>query len=461
MRENNSSDSKIHTFSGLDLPKPVSRALEQQQLEEMTPVQQQAIPQVRTGGDLMVAAATGSGKTLAFAVPIVQAMLEKPAPNTSTRALILAPTRELARQLHKQFDLLTQSSRVEVGAITGGAVFKYQKAMLRKNPEIVIATPGRILEHVQKGSADMGDLEFLVLDEADRMLDLGLGDEVLELAGACNPGRQTLLFSATLRRGAITELAGKLMQQPQMLEVDSAHTAHKAITQQYCTVDDDSHKARLLTWLLAHEPADKVVIFCNTRARVEALGEVLGHHNLDSVILHGDLTQDERNEVTHRFRLGRAKILLATDVAARGLDIKGVDLVVNYDMAQSPDDYVHRIGRTGRAGEEGLAVSLIARSDWRRKGAVEKFLDMGMEQRVIKGLQGKYRGERPPESRQAPSPWDKSAKKPAGKKPGAGRPHKKPAAGKRPGGKGQAGKGLGGRFGDGSAPLTIKPRKKD
>lgn len=379
-------------FTDFPLNKQLFKALNKLGLEKPTPVQEQTIPQALAGKDLLVSAETGSGKTAAFLLPTLTQLLAEDAPNSGTRALILVPTRELARQIFKNCKDLSVFTRLQAGMIMGGQEFKFQKALLRKNPEIIIATPGRLVEHMAQENVDLQDLEVLILDEADRMLDMGLSEDVLKIANACNPQRQTMLFSATLSHKGVLKVAEDVLTKPQTLTLSRPQDKHASITQQVVLADDPAHKERLTNWLLANETYAKALIFTNTKVQAEKLNGLLRYHNHPVGLLHGDMTQDERNHVMTQLRQGRIKVLVATDVAARGLDIRGIDLVVNFDMARNGDDYIHRIGRTGRAGETGLAITYIAAPDWNLMTGVERYLQVSFERRVIKGLEAKFKG---------------------------------------------------------------------
>jgi len=378
-------------FQEFKLNKQLIKAIDKLGFKEPTPVQQQAIPEVQEGRDIMVCAETGSGKSAAFLLPILERMLSVKAPNSGTRALVLVPTRELARQLAKQCEKLAQFTKVESGLITGGAEFKYQTAIFRKNPEIIIATPGRLVDHLGKQKNLMEDIEVLVLDEADRMLDMGFEEDVLKIAEACGE-RQTLLFSATMNQKGIRHMIKQVLNDPIDIVVDSFRGAHSTIQQQRILADDDKHKERLLTWLLSNEEYRQAIVFVNTKAKSETLYHYLEYHNVNSGVLHGDMTQDERNHIMQRMRQGQITVLVATDVAARGLDVQEIDLVINVDMPRSGDDYVHRIGRTGRAGNTGLAISLVDNTEWNLKAAIERYLQIEMESRTIGSLKAKYKG---------------------------------------------------------------------
>lgn len=379
-------------FTEFQLDKQLHKAIEKMGFEQATPVQAQAIPHAFEGKDIMVCAETGSGKSAAFLLPILQRMLSVKAPNSGTRALILVPTRELARQLAKQCEKLAEFCRVESDLITGGAEFKYQTAVFRKNPEIIIATPGRLVDHLGKQKNLLEDVEVLVLDEADRMLDMGFEEDVLAIANACSKPHQTMLFSATMNQKGIRHMIKQVQNDPEEIVVDSFRSEHSKITQQMMLADDDKHKERLLTWVLSKESYRQAIVFVNTKVKADTLYHFLEYHNINAGVLHGDMTQDERNHIMTRMRNGQIEVLVATDVAARGLDVKEIDLVINVDMPRSGDDYVHRIGRTGRAGNEGLAISFVDHTEWNLKSAIERYLQIKMQPRKAKGLEAKYKG---------------------------------------------------------------------
>ena len=359
--------------------------------EQPTPVQLKAIPAAVAGKNLIVSSKTGSGKTAAFLLPAIQAILAKPPVNpSSTRILILTPTRELARQIVKNAEQLLKFTGLKVGMVCGGEELKYQKAMLRKNPEIVVGTPGRLGEHISHKSTEFSGLEFLVLDEADRMLDMGLSDDVLKITNTCRPERQTFLFSATMEQKGLRHLIKQVI----LGEAEEIYIDEKpnAITQQMLLADDYKHKEKLLVALLQKSTFEKVIIFTNTKLKASQLDNLLRYNKFRVGTLHGDITQDQRKITLDHFRQGRTTVLVATDVAARGLDIPGVELVVNMDMAYSGDEYLHRIGRTGRADNEGRAVSLVDAKEWNLTKGIERYLGATFELITMPGLKGKYQG---------------------------------------------------------------------
>ena len=379
-------------FSDLALHERLQKALNELGFEKATPVQEKTLPKVQEGKDLMVSAETGSGKTAAFLLPMLNHMLDNPAPNSGTRALIMVPTRELAQQILAECEKLTRYTFIKSGMIIGGESFRHQINTLRKNPEILIATPGRLIEHMENSNHDFSDLEYLVLDEADRMLDMGFGGDVLKIADECTEDRQTMLFSATLESRGIKDMINHVMNEPQSLILSTARDKHANIHQQIMLADDLKHKEKLLIWLLKNETYEKAIIFCNTIVQAQEFYGKIKVKGLKVGVLHGNMDQRERKHAMRLLADGNFNILVATDVAARGLDIKGVQLVVNLDLARNGDDYVHRIGRTGRAGEEGVAISLIGPSEWNLMTGIQRYVNVTFEKRSIKELRGSFKG---------------------------------------------------------------------
>ncbi|MDN3648454.1 DEAD/DEAH box helicase [Reinekea marina] len=380
------------SFADLGLNERLLKALDKHNFTTPTAVQEATIPPALYGQDLMVSAKTGSGKTAAFVLPILDKLLQRSPRNTGTRALILVPTRELAKQVFKQIKMLSSFTRLQTGLIIGGEDYNFQKVILRDNPEIIVGTPGRIVEHMEKGATDFEDLEVLVLDEADRMLDMGFTDDVLNIVAQCDLERQTLFFSATLKQRQIMKVGEQVLTNPEKIILETVRDENKAIQQQYVLADDERHKERILLWLLANEPFDKALVFTNSRESTARLGQFVSGHTGNSAFIHGELDQQERTSIMASFRSGKTKVLIATDVASRGLDISGVDLVINFHMARNGDDYVHRIGRTGRAGATGKAISLIAHNEWNLKAGISKYIKVELEHLKIKAVEGTYKG---------------------------------------------------------------------
>jgi len=378
------------TFADLNLHERLIRALGELEITTPTPVQASAIPEALAGHDLRVVARTGSGKTAAFMLPMLHQLMQHSRPRTDTRALILLPTRELAQQTLKQVEALGRYTFIKAELVTGGEDFKVQAAKMRKNPEILIGTPGRLIEHLEAGNLRLQDLEMLVLDESDRMLDMGFSDDVLRLAAECRAERQTLLFSATSGGNAMEKMVASTLRDPKSLMLDSVRDLNESVVQQVITADDVKHKERLVQWLLANETYDKAVVFTNTREQADRMGGVLVASNLKVFVLHGEKDQKDRKLAMDRLKAGAVKVLVATDVAARGIHVDGLDLVINFDMPRSGDEYVHRIGRTGRVGGEGTAISLIAAHEWNLMASIQRYLRQNFEYRLIEALKGNF-----------------------------------------------------------------------
>ena len=446
-------------FQNFHLNPKIQKAIEAQGFSEPTDVQTQSIPPALDNKDLMVCARTGSGKSAAFILPMLQGLMTRKAPNSGTRAVILVPTRELAKQILKQCEALAKFTGIQAAMITGGQEFKYQAAIFRKNPEVIVATPGRLIEHIDKQKDLMMDVEVLILDEADRMLDMGFEEDVTKIAEKCAEKRkpQTLMFSATLQQKNLSKVAKALLTDPESIVVDHVRGEHSNIDQHYMLADDDKHKERLLTWVLSDQDYRQAIIFCNTKARVETLFHFLEYHNIQAACLHGDLTQDERNFVMNKMKQGHFDVLVATDVAARGLDVKAIDLVINLEMARSGDDYVHRIGRTGRAGATGTAISFIDHTEWNLKAAIERYLQVEMALITNKAIAGKYKGPKKVKSN-GKAVGSKTKKKKSGDSKNASIYGKKSAPKKNQKKSSSGGLRKPKVIGDGSAPF--RPKKK-
>ncbi|KZY32294.1 RNA helicase [Alcanivorax sp. HI0044] len=382
----------MSSFADLNLHERLIKALGELEITTPTPVQTAAIPAALEGRDLRVVARTGSGKTAAFLLPMLHQLLQYSRPRTDTRALILLPTRELAQQTLKQVEALGRYTFIKAELLTGGEDFKVQAAKMRKNPEILIGTPGRLIEHLDAGNLLLQDLEMLVLDESDRMLDMGFNDDVLRLAAECRAERQTLLFSATTGGNAMENMISSVLRDPKSLVLDSVRDLNESVSQQIITADDVKHKERLVQWLLANETYEKAVVFTNTREQADRLGGVLVASNLKVFVLHGEKDQKDRKLAMDRLKAGAVKVLVATDVAARGIHVDSLDLVINFDMPRSGDEYVHRIGRTGRVGGEGTAISLIAAHEWNLMAGIQRYLRQNFEYRLVDALRGNFLG---------------------------------------------------------------------
>jgi ATP-dependent RNA helicase SrmB len=383
---------KTPSFSDLLLDEQLLTAVKRLGFEQPTPVQLQSIPLALEYKDLLVSAETGSGKTAAFLLPALHHLLTLPSRKPGVRALILTPTRELAQQIFKNCQQLTEFTDLKTGLITGGDDFRLQQNMLRRNTEIVIATPGRVLELMEQEIPNFSNLDVLILDEADRMLDMGFSEDVLTIANSCNEQRQTLLFSATLTHFGVIRMADKLLKNHEVVALNTLHDGHRNIEQQIVLADDNDHKQKLLAWLLQNETYDKALIFTNSRIQADALRGPLRGQKLRVGVLHGEMDQKDRNRMMELFREGTVNIMIATDLAARGLDIKGINLVINFDVPRNGINYIHRIGRTGRVDELGLTIALVKHTEWNLMSGIERFLKQKFKHRSIKELEGKYKG---------------------------------------------------------------------
>lgn len=368
------------TFSSLGIRDSLCGVLQRAGLTEPTPVQERTIPFALAGRDVIVQAQTGTGKTMAFLLPL----MEKSAPrNEFIRALILTPTRELAIQITSEARKLADAAGATVMAVYGGQDVIAQAHRLGGSPDIVIATPGRLLDHIRRGTIDLSRLSALVLDEADQMLHMGFLPEVEEIIRQTPDDRQTMLFSATFPE-SVRVLSERYMNRPEDIRVQGKRITLDEI-RQYVVETTDRQKKDTLLKLLHENPPFLAVIFCRTKIRAKKLTESLAVEGLNVDELHGDLTQAKREAVMKRFREARVQLLVATDVAARGLDVDGVTHVYNYDIPQDPESYIHRIGRTGRAGQQGVAVTLAAPKDAGELKEIERAIGSVLERKQVQG----------------------------------------------------------------------------
>lgn len=366
-------------FQDFDLPYPLMRAIADQSFHYCTPIQSEALQHTLLGRDVVGKAQTGTGKTAAFLISILAYFLEEDAPNgqqTGTpRALIIAPTRELALQIEKDAKALTRYARVSLASLVGGMDYQKQQHQLKKRIDIVIATPGRLLDFHQKGDLDLSQVEVLVLDEADRMLSMGFIPDVKRIIRATPrpEQRQTFLFSATFTQD-ILNLSRQWTHEPAHVEIE-ADTRTAANVEQRVYLVSDQDKQRLLTNILKEQVEDRVIVFANRRDRVRDLCEHLQKAGLSAAMLSGDVPQKQRLRTLEQFREGQVSVMVATDVAGRGIHIDDVNYVINYTLPEDPEDYVHRIGRTGRAGAKGISISFVGEEDAYALPDIEQFID--------------------------------------------------------------------------------------
>jgi superfamily II DNA/RNA helicase len=388
------------TFEAMKLAPELLKALGACGYTEPTPIQAQAIPVLLSGRDLIGSAQTGTGKTAAFVLPALQHLSlsgarAAPARNgvASPKILVLAPTRELAQQVAEQAVRYGAGLSVHTVCIFGGAPYPIQNRDLARGADIIVATPGRLIDHLERGRIDLSTLEMLVLDEADRMLDMGFVDDVERIAQLAPKTRQTVLFSATFD-GAIARLTARLMKEAVRIEVQSDKAAPLAIEQRVHFADDHSHKNRILDHLLSDVAMTQSIVFIATKRDAESLAMRLKGEGHAAAALHGDMNQHERTRTLTDMRRGRVRTLVATDVAARGIDVAGISHVINFDLPRQAGDYVHRIGRTGRAGAAGVAVSLANHAERGALRQIERYTGATISAHVIPGLEPRRRDER-------------------------------------------------------------------
>lgn len=355
-----------------------------------TPVQEKAIPKVLEGCDLQVAAQTGTGKTAAFMLPALNKLAGPAVPGKGPRVLVLVPTRELAMQVANEAAKYSKHlPNIKTVCVYGGMPYPLQNKQLSKPYDILVATPGRLIDHIERGRIHLSRVQMLILDEADRMLDMGFVEPVEHIASLTPKNRQTLMFSATLK-GNVLKLSRRLLSNPIEIDIEPSEAAQLNIDQQVHTVDNIDHKYRLLDHLLTDEGLSQVIVFTATKHQADQLADKLCVDGHPAGALHGDMNQRQRTRTIAAMRKGAIRILVATDVAARGIDIPTISHVINFDLPMSAEDYVHRIGRTGRAGATGVALSFAAHRDLRTVQQIERFTGKKMTPTVIPGMEPKF-----------------------------------------------------------------------
>jgi superfamily II DNA/RNA helicase len=386
------------TFESLQLAPQLLRALATCGYAAPTPIQQQTIPALLAGRDVIGSAQTGTGKTAAFVLPALQRLAAATSATrppghhavSAPRVLVLAPTRELAQQVATQAVQYGQHLRLRVVCIYGGAPYPVQNRELARGADLLVATPGRLIDHLERGRIDLSQLEILVLDEADRMLDMGFIEDVERIAARTPKTRQTVLFSATFET-AIARLAARLLRDPVRIEIEADKKPPTAIDQRVHFTDDHAHKHRILDHLLADIDMTQSIVFIATKRDAESLALRLRGEGHAVAALHGDMNQRERTRTLSDMRRGSVRTLVATDVAARGLDVAGISHVINFDLPRQAGDYVHRIGRTGRAGASGIAVSLAAHNERAQVRQIERYTGATIAAHEIPGLEPRRR----------------------------------------------------------------------
>ncbi|MBN8828590.1 MAG: DEAD/DEAH box helicase [Sphingobacteriia bacterium] len=359
----------MNNFQEMGLPKLLSQSLERLKFATPTPIQAQTIPLALQGRDVLGSAQTGTGKTLAFSIPLISKLIENP----ESSALILMPTREIAQQVEKAIkQLISNQPKTRVALLIGGESIVKQLQILKSRPRIIVGTPGRVIDHIQRKTFPCSNIDFLVLDEMDRMFDMGFSIQIEEIIKNLPKKRQTLMFSATLPTN-VASLAQKYLNQPERISIGSVIAPAAKIKQDVIQVSEEKKYDKFLHEI--NEREGSIIVFVATKIGADRLAEKLQSLNHKAMALHGDLRQNKRERIINSFRHNRFNVLVATDVAARGLDISHIKHVINYDLPNSPEDYIHRIGRTARAGAEGFALCLVSPKDSKKWRVICNFMD--------------------------------------------------------------------------------------
>lgn len=400
-------------FEDFDLDSRLLDSLKAMGHKTPTTVQQQTIPMAMEQRDILARAPTGTGKTASFLLPALQHLIDFPRRfEGQARVLVLTPTRELASQIHRYACHLATELGLNIVTITGGVPYAPQEEALAGNIDILIATPGRLMEYLDKKKFDATEVDILVIDEADRMLDMGFSSVVQAIAIEAQGRKQNMLFSATLEGGGVERFARDLLNDPLTVDVEAPRSEKAKIHQWIHLADNKEHKFELLCNILRQEQVKRAIVFVKTRDVVASLEGQLLKANIPCAFMRGDMEQKKRFQALGRFTKGEVNVLLATDVAARGIDIDDITHVINYDMPRSADTYVHRIGRTGRAGAKGTAISLAEAHDMRIVGKIERYIELPLKRRIIEELRPKHKEAKPPGKKKVKaSDTKKSSKK--------------------------------------------------
>lgn len=379
---------QLMTFEELDLSPQLLKALTKKGYTRPTAIQQSTIPAALEGRDLLGSAPTGTGKTAAFLLPTIQHLLDYPRRKPGApRILVLTPTRELAMQVAQQAQELAQFTKLSIATITGGVAYQNHGEVFNSNQDIVVATPGRLMQYIKEENFDCRAVEILIFDEADRMLQMGFGQDAEKIAAETRWRKHTWLFSATLEGELLEDFSERLLNDPIKVDAEPSRRERKKIQQWYYHADNVDHKTKLLARLINEFSIEKAIVFVRRREDVRELSDTLRKRGLRSTYLEGEMAQTQRNQAITRLKEGLVNVLIATDVAARGIDIDDVDFVINYDLPYSADTYLHRIGRTARAGKKGSAVSLVEAHDYKLLGKIKRYTEEALKPRIIEGLE--------------------------------------------------------------------------
>ncbi|MGC7590327.1 ATP-dependent RNA helicase SrmB [Bisgaard Taxon 46] len=376
------------TFEDFDLAPALLKALAKKGYTRPTAIQQETIPAAMEERDVLGSAPTGTGKTAAFLLPAIQHLLDYPRRKPGApRVLVLTPTRELAMQVAEQAEELSAFTNLSIATITGGVAYQNHGEVFNKNQDIVVATPGRLLQYIKEENFDCRAVEILIFDEADRMLQMGFGQDAEKIAAETRWRKQTLLFSATLEGELLVDFAGRLLTDPVEIDAEPSRRERKKIQQWFYHADSNEHKIKLLARFIEEEKVSRGIVFVRRREDVRELSETLRKRGIRSTYLEGEMAQTQRNNAIDKLKNGIVTVLVATDVAARGIDIEDVSHVMNFDLPYSADTYLHRIGRTARAGKKGVAVSFVEAHDYKLLGKIKRYTEELLKARVIEGLE--------------------------------------------------------------------------
>lgn len=376
------------TFESFDLSPALLAAVEKQGYSRPSAIQVEAIPAAMDGLDVLGSAPTGTGKTVAFLLPAIQHLLDyprrKPGP---PRVLVLTPTRELAMQVAEQAKVLAQFTSLKIATITGGISYEEHGEIFNENQDIVVATPGRLLQYIQQENFDCRAVEILIFDEADRMLQMGFGQDAERIAAETRWRKQTLLFSATLEGELLQSFTERLLENPVKVDAEPSRRERKKIHQWYYHSDSKEHKIKQVARFIQTEDVQRGIIFVRRREEAQELSDILRKRGIRSTFIQGEMNQYQRNQAIERLKNGVVTVLVATDVAARGIDIEDISHVMNFDLPYSADVYTHRIGRTARAGKKGTAVSFVEGHDYKLLGKIKRYTQELLKARVLEGLE--------------------------------------------------------------------------
>ncbi|MDG2950626.1 ATP-dependent RNA helicase SrmB [Exercitatus varius] len=376
------------TFDDFDLAPELLKALAKKGYNRPTAIQQETLPAAMEERDILGSAPTGTGKTAAFLLPAIQHLLDYPRRKPGApRILVLTPTRELAMQVAEQAKELGQFTKLSIATITGGVAYQNHGEIFNKNQDLVVATPGRLLQYINEENFDCRSVEILIFDEADRMLQMGFGQDSEKIAAETRWRKQTLLFSATLEGEPLRDFAERILDNPVKIDAEPSRRERKKINQWYYHADSVEHKIKLVARFIEQEKVTKGILFVRRREDVRELSETLRKRGIRSAYLEGEMAQTQRNQAINKLKNGTVTLLVATDVAARGIDIDDVSHVMNFDLPYSADTYLHRIGRTARAGKKGTAVSFVEGHDYPLLGKIKRYTEELLKPRIIEGLE--------------------------------------------------------------------------